>query len=324
LLSRVKSQGKRVHLPVGLVCNNNCLFCMEEDREGRKTRIEMLSDDKIRRVILLNRDAEEICFTSGEPTTHPRLALFISWAKQAGYSRISLMTNGRRLSYAPYTAALVRAGLNRVYISIHGHDAPLHDSLTRSPGSFEQTVSGIRTVVSLRSVGLRVNTSTVLTQRNVAQQSAIYELLCALEVDEAVFNAVQTTGRAKTHLDRVVPRYSEIRRGFDAMLASSSDQGARAILVDVPACITQGLAEKHRGFVENRIHFEALTSEVSGACLGVSDAESSLQKIASEDLHRAFRLFAPSCSRCSHRSICPGIGAGYMEKFGSSEFVAIE
>ena len=32
---RIEGKRERVHILTGAVCNNNCLFCMEEDRDGR-------------------------------------------------------------------------------------------------------------------------------------------------------------------------------------------------------------------------------------------------------------------------------------------------
>jgi cyclic pyranopterin phosphate synthase len=158
----------------------------------------------------------------------------------------------------------------------------------------------------------------------VKLQLAIYDLLCDLGVDETVFNAIQATGRAKTHLDRVVPSFSELRCGFVDLLNRSKDNGQRAILVDVPACITQGLPDINRGFMERRVHYEPLDQSVDSlGLLGERDDASMLRKVSSADLHRAFRLYADSCDRCQQRPICPGINTSYVEKFGTSEFVAI-
>ena len=33
--------------------------------------------------------------------------------------------------------------MNRFYVSIHGHTKKLHEGLTRTPESFEQTVAGL-------------------------------------------------------------------------------------------------------------------------------------------------------------------------------------
>ncbi len=76
------------------------------------------------------------------------------------------MTNGRRLSHLPYAALLAKSGMNRFYISIHGHTKKLHEGLTRTPDSFEQTVAGLDTVARLKRFGVELHTSTVVTDRN--------------------------------------------------------------------------------------------------------------------------------------------------------------
>ena len=64
------------------------------------------------------------------------------------------MTNARALSIQRYAAGLVKAGINRFYVSIHGHTAKLHESLVRTPEAFEQTVAGIRNVAALKRYGM--------------------------------------------------------------------------------------------------------------------------------------------------------------------------
>ena len=140
--SESEQSDARVHISIGAVCNNNCIFCMEEDRETRYTVNSRTTDEVIRWILEENAGCEEICFTSGEPTLNKRLPLWVSWAKAAGVPRISVMTNGRSLGYETYSRMLVKAGMNRFYVSIHGHEKRLHEGLTRTPDSFEQTVAG--------------------------------------------------------------------------------------------------------------------------------------------------------------------------------------
>src|SRR6187397_2099919 len=146
IVERVEKQEERVHISIGAVCNNNCIFCMEEDRDGRYVNNSAMTPDRVQWILETHRGAEEVCFTSGEPTTRPELPDLVAQAKALGYQRISIMTNGRRLSHLPYAGALAKAGMNRFYISIHGHTKKLHEGLTRTPESFEQTVAGIETI----------------------------------------------------------------------------------------------------------------------------------------------------------------------------------
>ena len=94
---KLGQRDERLHVSIGAVCNNNCVFCMEEDREGRYENNSAMTAERVRWILEQSRGAEEVCFTSGEPTTRPELPDFVALAKRLGYRRISVMTNGRRL-----------------------------------------------------------------------------------------------------------------------------------------------------------------------------------------------------------------------------------
>ncbi|MBI5531563.1 MAG: radical SAM protein [Deltaproteobacteria bacterium] len=318
VIERIRGQGERVHIPLGGVCNNHCLFCMEDDRESRARAAERMTAERVRWVMEQHRGAQELCFTSGEPTTRADLPQFIRWARELGYERVSLMTNGRRLSYGPYAQALVRAGLNRVYVSIHGDSRSLHEGLTRTPGSFDQTMQGIRNVARLKPRGLELNSSTVLTRRNVDRQAEIYAVLRALGVDQVVFNALQLNGGALQHFDQVVPTYRQTRAGFERVLETAGDHGEAAFLVDVPMCVTEGLPDNNRGYVERHLHYETdRASEANG------DAADPLRAVHTTELDSAFRGYGEPCEGCIRRGACPGVYTSYVQRFGWGEFVGV-
>lgn len=316
---RVRGQGERVHIPLGVSCNNHCLFCMEENREARARVNGAMTAERVRSIIRRHRGAEELCFTSGEPTLHPRLADYVRWSRQAGFRHVSLMTNGRRLAYAPYAVALARAGLTRVYVSVHGHRAALHDGLTRSPGSFDQTVTGLRNVAALRDRDVQLHTSTVVTRRNVGFLREIYTFLSGIGVHQVVFNALQVNGGAARHFDRLVPRYDELRSAFEGLIEETADRGRNAFLVDVPACVTEGLPDRNRGFVESRLHYEAETEGVCPPGATPCAEIEGVRSISTQDLDAAFRTFGPDCDGCRYRSICPGVYERYATAFGWEE-----
>jgi len=198
IAARIENQAERLHVSIGAVCNNNCIFCMEEDREGRYVNNSAMTAERVRWMLESHTGAEEVCFTSGEPTTRPELPDFVTWARSLGYRRISVMTNGRRLSHLAYAAALAKAGMNRFYISIHGHTKKLHEGLTRTPDSFEQTVAGLDSIAKLKRFGVELHTSTVITDRNLPHMLDIYRFLRGHGVDQVVFNVMQANGRADT------------------------------------------------------------------------------------------------------------------------------
>ena len=177
ITQRLTARTERIHINLGPVCNNNCIFCMEEDRESRYAVNSALTPDHVRHILEQNAGAEEVCFTSGEPTLVEALPEYVSWARELGYEKRSVMTNGRRLAYRNYAVTLAKAGMNFFYISIHGHTEKLHDSLVRTKGAYRQTVGGLDQIHALRPYGIRLHTSTVITKRNVSHLGDIYHFL---------------------------------------------------------------------------------------------------------------------------------------------------
>ena len=207
---RISARAARVHILTGAVCNNNCVFCMEEDREQRYVTNSQTTDETVRWILAQHEQFEEVCFTSGEPTTNPRLHHWVKMAKQAGARCISMMTNGRALSHEQYAKRLMALGMNRFYISIHGHTKKLHEGLTRTPDCFEQTLGGIDTIARFKRYGVELHTSTVITKRNLPHMADIYRFLRSHGVDQVVFNVMQANGRADTYFDLIFPTYTEI------------------------------------------------------------------------------------------------------------------
>jgi cyclic pyranopterin phosphate synthase len=311
--------GGRLHVSLGAVCNNNCVFCHEGDRDARRLNNSAMTPERVRWMLERHRGAEEVCFTSGEPTTNPHLREYVGWSRELGYGRISLMTNGRRLGYRAYAAALIRAGLNRVYISIHGHTAALHDGLTRTPGSFAQTLAGLDVVAGLRRRGVELHSSTVLTRRNLPHLLEIHRFLGAHGVDQVVFNVLQPLGRADRFFEQLAPRYAAVAAAFRALL----DAGAArppAFLVDIPPCATEGVPDRNRGWVERYEHYDlAAAATLPAARLPERQASgdgAGLARVTRADLDAVGRAKRDRCSACRYASRCDGVWINYLQRFG--------
>lgn len=327
IAERIESSDERLHVSIGAVCNNNCIFCMEEDRDARYENNSAMTLERVRWILERHKGAEEVCWTSGEPTTRPELPQLVAWAKELGYRRISVMTNGRRLGHKAYAVALAKAGMNRFYVSIHGHEKKLHEGLTRTPESFEQTVAGLDVIASLKRFGIELHTSTVLTKRNLPHLLDIYRFLRAHGVDQVVFNVMQVNGRANTFFDQIFPSYTETAAAFRAFLAEVGEAQPMAFLVDIPLCTTEGIPDFHRGFVEKHAHYdveeEAVLDGIDAKERAIDVAGRSLVVLTREDLDLAKRRKREECKRCKHERHCEGVWGNYVEHRGWDEFAPI-
>jgi cyclic pyranopterin phosphate synthase len=321
---RLAAQKERVHVSIGAVCNNNCIFCMEEDREGRYVNNSAMTPERVRWILDGHKGAEEVCFTSGEPTTRPELPEFVGWAKSRGYQRISVMTNGRRLSHMPYAVTLAKAGMNRFYISIHGHTKKLHEGLTRTPDSFEQTVAGLDSIAKLKRFGVELHTSTVVTDRNLPHMLDIYRFLRSHGVDQVVFNVMQANGRANTYFEQIFPRYTDIAATFRRFVEDVGEARPMAFLVDIPLCTTENIPDFNRGYVERHRHFnlesEAMLLAQSRDGRAQEGGGKGLVLMTRQDLDEMQRGKRPECASCRHNPHCEGVWVNYVKRYGWDEF----
>jgi cyclic pyranopterin phosphate synthase len=316
IVERVSRQAERVHISIGAVCNNNCIFCMEEDRDGRYVNNSAMTPERVSWILEENRGAEEVCFTSGEPTTRPELPSFVAQARALGYRRISIMTNGRRLSQMPYAAGLAKAGMK------------LHEGLTRTPESFEQSVAGLDSITKLKRFGIELHTSTVVTDRNLPHLLDIYRFLRSHGVDQVVFNVMQANGRANTFFEQIFPRYTDIAAEFVKFGKEVGEERPMAFLVDIPLCTTEGIPDFNRGYVERYRHFDL----ASQAALPETQRAERMQEgkgrglvlVTREDLDDAEREKREECRSCKYVESCEGVWNNYLKRNGWDEFVPVK
>ena len=340
-------QRERLHVDIGPYCNNNCIFCMEEDRTGRLERVGAVTPEQVESILAANRERGHVTFVSGEPTLSPHFLRYVRAARRCGYHTVAVISNGRRFAYAPFAKAALRKGLNHVILSIHGGNAKLHDGLARTPGAFEEVTEGLRNLTALRQHGaaLTIHTSTVLNRRNCTVE-ALEELLLLLhpQVDQMVFNIMQPFGRGLSHFDSLMLRYSETSGILGSFFSRHVGEELPIYLVDIPYCVTEGhgIPDHARGFVERYVRYELADADrenpvwdqasksTGGAPLrrqlvGREQAEE-LDDLAArhrDHQEQAQKARRPRCTECSYSYLCDGVWRTYLERFGWDEFEPI-
>ena len=141
----------------GFSCNDNCIMCStkpkSKDFPDRPT--EEIIDDVIKG---RKKGYVRIEFTGGEPTIRKDILYLVKKAKELGYQDIGLSTNGRMLSYKNFCQEIYDKGVKRVNVSLYGYDSKTHNAITRTPGSFKQTVQGIKNFLNYPDTIVTVNT----------------------------------------------------------------------------------------------------------------------------------------------------------------------
>jgi MoaA/NifB/PqqE/SkfB family radical SAM enzyme len=199
-------------------CNNRCLFCYEHTPEGEPPapRDEAPAALSGRLRAARERGVGGVVLTGGEPTMAATLAPAVAAARALGFDEIVLATNGRRLAYASYAERLARAGLTGAHVSLYSHDSRVHDGLTLAPGSFAQTVLGIRNLLRL---GIPV-TANFIVNRRTCQDLAVYlDLVRDLGVERVSVMGLKPFGGAFKHRAAVSFRPEDAAPSVSAAVA---------------------------------------------------------------------------------------------------------
>jgi len=209
----------RVDVKLGWSCNNLCRFCVQGDK--RRRLVDRTTGEALALLEQARASADELVLTGGEVTLRADLPELVAAARALGFSVIQLQTNGRRLADEALCDVLLEAGVTEVSPALHGPSAAAHDELTRAPGSFLQTVRGIR---NIKSRSGRVVTNSVMTRSTVRLLGPLAHLLVRLGVDQYQLAFPHPLGAAAAHFASIVPRLTHVA----AYLPEGLDPGLRA------------------------------------------------------------------------------------------------
>lgn len=144
-------------------CNNSCVYCyIPEENRFEKSRG---NKDYFKQELInfRNKDVKCVDFTGGEPTLYPYLFELVMFSKKLGYENRTLVTNGRLLAYKDYCSRVIKNGINKVILPLHGPNREIAEAITRSPGSFKQTISAIE---NIKNLGIELGITIVVNKLN--------------------------------------------------------------------------------------------------------------------------------------------------------------
>ena len=148
-------------------CNSNCIMCPspEHSRKGSET-IQL--GDLMELARHIPSDAPHLTITGGEPfLMGEQIFTFLHYLKEKfDGTEFLFLTNGRIFAVEKYLQQFCETapGNSIVAIPVHGSCQQIHDAITRTDGSFKQTILGIK---KLLKKGVPVEVRLVVSKKNV-------------------------------------------------------------------------------------------------------------------------------------------------------------
>lgn len=300
---------KSLLILTGFSCNNNCIVCSLKDRqEFYPDRIteEIMKDMSEAR----KKGFNAVEFTGGEPTIRKDIIDLVTYAKKIGFETIALSTNGRMLSYAPFAEKIIEAGLNKVSFSLFGSSKKVHNSISRTPGSFEEIVAGIRNVKKNSKVC--VNISSVISSLNVKDLKKFALFVLSLGVRNWYLLDLIPDGNAQKNYS-VLAIKSEILKLELNSLQKVSSKFREIGFFDFPLC----LFDKKFLEAENLIFINAKTRLETSHQVGYNPNRTHVdEKGVYQD---CYKKHLKICPQCQYYKECGGIWKDYLEVFGGEK-----
>lgn len=320
-----KTKGRRFASPTGAMraeinlgrrCNNNCVFCSEALLRGQQQQDNAGgSEADTRRFLfeimqLYKQGCRHLTFLGGEPTIRSDFLQLVRTAKKLGYETIFLTSNGRRLADDTYIESLYEAGLNRLYLSLHGHDAKSHDAAVRSPGAFDQVMSA---VANLKRRDMPFSLTSVIHRGNLPHLPRMMAHQLALLPRRIMWAFVRPVGAARERFDEIVPGYEELDGPLREALKAAADTQIPVTVAHLPLCRLEGMEKYSDELYWGR---QAVAREVERHSNDL-DAGGPGRTLITRGHHKVKH---PDCGACRYREVCEGVHAEYAKRRGFSEF----
>lgn len=148
-------------LEITQACNLRCIHCYEG--ENHRTEENSLSTQEWKRIIreLFDVKCHNIQFIGGEPSCYVDIIELVDFARTFDFNSIGFFTNATIIT-DEMIDCFVRNNVT-VNVSIYGHTAELHDSITTICGSFDKTISHVNKMINK---GIKVNAAITVMKEN--------------------------------------------------------------------------------------------------------------------------------------------------------------
>jgi len=171
-------------------CNLRCKHCYVNPKEHGKETLQARTIQWWLKELAHSRKKTNLIFIGGEPTLHPKLPSLIKTARKAGYSSITVDTNG--FFFNQILEKVSPNELDYFSVGLDGSCKEVNDRI-RGKGSYDKCVSGIETALKK---GFKTSLIYTVSRWNIDDLKNMPNLLKTMGIDRLFIQVVGIRGRS--------------------------------------------------------------------------------------------------------------------------------
>ncbi len=239
----------RTLIKIDYNCNNNCLFCHRGGLRGKGKKFSL--QEEVKRAKKMGVAAVEL--SGGEPTIKKNIINIITEINGQGMS-VGIISNGRMFSYKDFFEKIIKLNVDFFFISLHSHDYHKHDFLTRTKGSWEQTIRGIENIANHKSKPQLI-VNCVVVSENINELEKLVLLLKEKNVKRIKFSFPFVKGEIKKN-GELIPEPSLAGEKISKALQLCEKNNIEGLYEGLPFCLIKNkYREKTHNLEKSQIYY---------------------------------------------------------------------
>jgi MoaA/NifB/PqqE/SkfB family radical SAM enzyme len=283
-------------------CTNNCVFCGTRDFGAIKENVRA-ELKRLRAAVETGEKIDVVEISGNDPGEYAELPTLVSNVRLlVGTCAIRLASHGKTLADEEFVHRLVDAGITEFIIPFYGHTSRVHDGVTRTPGSFVNSILGLTNVVK---AGVRHTLTVLITKENQAYLTEVLLFVASLVSEVSVGVPYLGTPGFRDS----VPDFDMLRGQLSSAVQAVRDEGRCIIrLRNLPRCLVNpagAIFEESReppvGAYEHWRRSQMLNS--------------GFVEILNDRVIPRYRLFSKTreCKQCCYEGNCAGFFTTYID-----------
>ncbi len=245
-------------------CNSNCIMCPDSEANRRRdlgNRAEYL----LRLIDLLPSDTRHLTITGGEPTLlkWDLLRILNACKEKLCETEFLMLSNGRSLCVKEYRDAFLEVIPRnfRLAVPLYGTTEQEHDSITRSPGGFRQTLSALTALQHHIALEIRI----VIMENNYRKLAEIADFIVKKlpAVQTVSLMGLELLGNAARNREKLWVDFEKTAEALKRTISTLLSSGIDARIYNYPLCALPrnlwGLAAK--SITDHKVRYQEKCSE---------------------------------------------------------------